>query len=420
MSAASLSFQLLYAQRESVLFSIPLRFTQIMIRSTRLIVATASIGVVATTSAEDGVVSVNQLERAVFHRVSGPAGQGACLTTGTSESWNSLYVGSPTVVFSDGRYWMLYVGGRKTEDVRYPYQVIEQIGGATSTDGLTWRLLNDGDPVLSPGPEGSADHRGLAHPYVLKVGDRFLMWYGAIDGRSAKDLGLTPRHVRLEQICLASSRDGVHWKRENGGRPVMPLGKPGSVDSIQVTGMHILKINRPDGHVFRMWYGAYNGKHTLAVAESADGLEWKRAFGGKPITGLQGGAQGQLGPSVYFDGKRYFMLYCGDVGGQWKTYSAVSDDGFHFRRLHNGRPVLGEPPNGNFDTAGVGMNHSVHASQMIFADGRIRVWYTGEAALPAHHQRIGLMEAILPARAQSRPGVKSRVHCDLMTSDHLP
>ncbi|MBM81810.1 MAG: hypothetical protein CMJ78_14635 [Planctomycetaceae bacterium] len=368
-----------------------------MIRSIQLLVAVACVSW-GTVSAEEGVVAVDQLEKAVFRRVPGPAGKGSCLTTGKGGSWNSQYVGSPTVVFDDGKYWMWYVGGHQTDDAAYPYKVIEQIGGATSLDGLTWKPLNNGKPVLSLGPEGSADDRGLAHPYVLKVGDRFFMWYGAIDGRSAKDLGLTPQHVRIEQTCLASSRDGVHWKRENEGRPVMPLGKPGSVDSIQVTGMHILKVNRSGGNIFRMWYGAYNGDHTLAVAESNDGLKWKRTHGGKPITGLQGGAQGQLGPSVHFDGKRYFMLYCGDVGGQWKTYSAVSDDGFHFRQLNSGRPVLGTPQKGNFDTAGVGKNHSVHASQMIFAKGRIRTWYTGEESRPAHHQRIGLMEAILSAK----------------------
>ena len=340
-------------------------------------------------------VSVARLERAVFRRVPGKAGQGSSLATGKKGSWNDQFVGSPTVVYDGGKYWMWYNGARFTNEPGYPYRIIEQIGGATSKDGLVWTPLGDGQPVLAPGPAGSADDRGLSHPYVLKVGEKFLMWYGGIDGRSGKDLGITPAHVRVEQICLASSRDGVHWQRENGGRPVMPLGKKGTVDSLQVTGMHILKIRRGDRQVYRMWYGAYNGSHTLAVAESPDGIKWTRVFGGKPITGLQGGAQGQLGPSVHFDGRRYFLLYCGDLGGQWKTYSAVSDDGFHFRQLAGGRPVLGLPPKGSFDTAGKGANHSVHASQMIFVSGRVRAWYSGEDPLPPGHQKIGLMEAVL-------------------------
>ncbi len=96
------------------------------------------------------------------------------------------------------------------------------------------------------------------------------------------------------------------------------------------------------------------------------------------------------------------MLYCGDVAGQWKTYSAVSDDGFTFRQLNEGRPVLGTPPKGNFDTAGRGMNHSVHATKMIFVNGRVRTWYVGEDALPPNHQKIGLMEAVLNRSGDSQ------------------
>ena len=341
------------------------------------------------------VVSIRQLEEAVFHRVAGSAGQGACLTTGKPGSWHARYVGSPTVVYDGTTYWMWFNGGQITADAEYPYKVIEQIGGATSSDGLHWTALNEGKPVLTLGAAGSADHRGLAHPYVLKVGKRFLMWYGAIDGRSGNDLGITPGHVRVEQMCLASSLDGVHWKRENGGHPVMPLGEKGSVDSLQVTGMHILRIPIGQQHVFRMWYGAYNGNHRLAVAESPDGVRWKRLFAGQPISGLRGGSQGQLGPSVHFDGRRYFLLYCGDVGNEWKTYSAVSDDGFHFQQLNNGQPVLGASPVGNFGSAGRGANHSVHASQLIFVNNRVRTWYAGEDSKPPYHQKIGLMEAVL-------------------------
>ena len=340
-------------------------------------------------------VTVDQLQKAVFHRVPGNAGRGSCVATGKPGSWNSRFVGSPTVVHNNGTYWMWFNGGKVTSDTSYPYEIIERIGGATSRDGVNWKPLNGGKPALQLGPKGTADHRGMSHPYVLKVGDRFLMWYGAIDGRSGGDLGIAPKHVRVEQICLASSRDGIHWKKENGGRPVMPLGKKGTVDSLQVTGMHILRIREKGRTVYRMWYGAYNGAHRLAVAESPDGLKWTRKFGGQPIAGLRGGSQGQLGPSVHYDGRRYFLLYCGDVGNQWKTYSAVSDNGFTFRQLNDGRPVLGPPPKGNFGTAGRGATHSVHASQLIVVNGRVRPWYGGEDALPPHHQKIGLMEAKL-------------------------
>jgi len=32
-----------------------------------------------------------------------------------------------------------------------------------------------------------------------------MMWYGGIDGRTGKDVGVGPAHVRVEQIGLAIS-----------------------------------------------------------------------------------------------------------------------------------------------------------------------------------------------------------------------
>ena len=103
---------------------------------------------------------------------------------------------------------------------------------------------------------------GVCHPYVLRVGDQFWMWYGGIDGRAGKDVKERPPHVRVEQMGLATSPDGIHWTRANDGEPVMKNGPRGSLDSIQATGMHILRI----GEVFVMWYGAYNGRHTIGIA----------------------------------------------------------------------------------------------------------------------------------------------------------
>ena len=60
---------------------------------------------------------------------------------------------------------------------------------------------------------------------------------------------------------------------------VLDIGPKGSSDSIQATGMHVLRIDNK----FVMWYGAYNGLHTLAMATSPDGLRWTKVNGGKPV-----------------------------------------------------------------------------------------------------------------------------------------
>ena len=335
-------------------------------------------------------LTVDEIEHCRFKRVLGSAYGGACLDTGTAGSWYSDTVSTPTVDFNGDVYRMWFVGGAPTDDPAAPYGRYEQIGLATSRDGIDWTLANEGKPVLGLGPPGSADAKGLAHPYVLKVGQTFLMWYGGIDGKQAGDIGLSPRHVRIERICLATSHDGIRWQRANSGRPVMDIGRTGSIDSIQATGMHVLKI----GDAFVMWYGAYDGHHSLGMAKSRDGVHWTKANQGRSLSGLQG--KEQLGPSVYFDGRRYFMLYNRPLNNSWVTFAATSENGTHWKPAYDGKPVLGVPPTGNFGTAGSGRNHSVHPSQFVILGRKARVWYSAEDGSAPHHQRTGLMEAVLP------------------------
>ncbi len=331
--------------------------------------------------------SIDALANANFKRVPGTADQGAALGVGPPASWHRSYVWGPTVDFDGELYRMWFVGAEPADDPEVPYGYTERIGLAVSGDGLVWNLANDGEPVLDLGPPGSADSKGLAHPYVLRVGEEFMMWYGAIDGGDAQDLGLSPPHVRVERICLATSRDGVHWKRHGDGTPVLDIGAPGAIDSIQATGMHVLRI----GAQFVMWYGAYDGRHSLGLATSSDGIHWTKGNSGRSIVGLAG--KEQLGPSVYHDKGRYFMLYNKSLDRSWATFAATSSDGIHWRPVSS-QPLLTPPSAGSFGTAGPGRNHSVHPSQLLLDRNKVRVWYGAEDGSPPHAQRIGLMEAM--------------------------
>ena len=364
-------------------------------------------GSCATPSGQDAdaapaptaAVTVDQILQSGFQRVAGPAAGGAVLDVGPPGSWRDCAVVDPTVDFDGRLYRMWFVGLAYTDDPRAPYGVYGRLGMATSKDGVTWTLANDGKPVLDLGPSGSFDAMAIAHPYVLRVGREYMLWYGGISGEVAGDIGLEPGHVRIECIGLATSPDGIHWRRANGGRPVLDIGAEGSIDSIQATGMHVLQI----GGQFVMWYGAYGGLHSMAIATSPDGVNWTKGNDGMSLPGLAGSQQ--LGPSVYFDGAKYLMIYehgmPGSAGGTiWAAFAATSDDGVNWQPACDDQPLLGVAPEGTFGTAnGVkGNNHSVHPTQMIVDGKRVRVWYTGEAnePLPGAEwapQRIGLMEA---------------------------
>jgi hypothetical protein len=357
-----------------------------------LVAALFGIELMHQSTRGDERPAVSQLTKARFDRVEGTGPGGAAFDVGPAGSWYAGFLGMPTVNFDGETYRLWFSGGEMTTDPSFPYGMIERIGLATSRDGQTWEIANDGNPVLDLGPPGSADAKGCTHPFVMRTADGWMMWYGGIDGRSAEDVGKSPAHVRIEQVCLATSTDGIHWTRANGGAPVLPVGGPDDVDSIQATGAHVIK--RDDG--YHMWYSPYNGRHALAAATSADGIHWKRANGGRALSGLEPGLQGQTGPSVVWDGKSYWMLYCADTGNEWKIYAAVSDNGFEWRPAGKGGPVLGSPPPGNFGTAGYGHNHSAHPSQLVDSHGRLLVWYMAEDATPPNLQRIGLMELTNP------------------------
>lgn len=361
------------------------------------------VGGDSVTAAEPSI-AVPSLLKSAFRRVAGAGSGGAAVFPDEKSKWYDHSIGSPTVDFDGTTYRMWFVGMSRTDDAKIPYGFDEKIGLAVSRDGIHWHVANAGQPVLGFGPEGAFDDCGIAHPFVLRVDGKLLMWYGGIDGRAGKDVGDGPAHVRVEQIGLATSRDGIRWTRANRGRPVMKVGKKGSIDSVQATGCHIIRR----GDEFVMWYGAYNGKHTIGLATSADGIRWTKQNGGKSLPGLAGPKQ--LGPSVYFDGASYVMYYNTIVevpggGSLWTMFTATSRDGIRWKPAQGGRQVLGPAPLGNFGSADgkKGNNHSVHPTKLIVLKDRVRVWYGAEGNKPLPGKTyaqsgIGLMETMTNGR----------------------
>ena len=351
--------------------------------------------------AEEPAARVEAILKARFHRVAGDQSGQAVIYPDSGSRWFDHSVGSPTVEFDGETYRMWFVGMSRSDDPGIPYGFAERIGLATSSDGIRWQVANRAKPVLDFGAAGEFDDAGLAHPFVLRVGDSYMMWYGGIDGRTGKEVGVDPPHVRVEQIGLATSLDGVHWQRANHGKPVMEIGPRGSIDSIQATGCHVIRR----GHQFVMWYGAYNGKHTIGIATSPDGIHWKKGNGGNSLAGLAGPKQ--LAPSVYFDGHGYLMFYntiqpTPNGGTIWTLFAATSSDGIRWNPALDGKRVLGAAAAGNFGSADgrKGNNHCVHPTKILFLNNRMRVWYGAEGNKPAKGKQyapsaIGLMEAVL-------------------------
>ena len=152
-------------------------------------------------------------------------------------------------------------------------------GSSLFAEEPTFPFVKQNQIVLDRGPEGTFDSTHAKYPCILRVGDEWWMWY---NGRA--DDAFTGA------VGLAKSRDGLHWKKANGGRPVFDHGPPGTFDSTKADHPAVLFF---DGQ-FHMWYTAGDTKshYKIGYAVSRDGEHWTRENGAKPVFGP--GAKGKF------------------------------------------------------------------------------------------------------------------------------
>jgi predicted GH43/DUF377 family glycosyl hydrolase len=105
-------------------------------------------------------------------------------------SWESAGTFNPAVAMHDGKIVMLY----RAQDTHGT----SRLGYAESSDGIHFARRTD--PVLSPEAEYEKDG-GVEDPRLVKFGDTYYLTY---TGYNTKDA----------QLCLATSKDLIHWNRK--------------------------------------------------------------------------------------------------------------------------------------------------------------------------------------------------------------
>jgi len=122
--------------------------------------------------------------------------------------------------------------------------------------------VHPNSPVLRTGAKGEWDAGVLGAMTVLKVEDRFHLYYEAwgVRGNSAMDYSTI-------QIGHATSSDGVHWTKD----PANPVVPKGSGDDWDRDGTWDPFVLHEDG-LFKMWYGGgMGGRCDWGYAVSTDG-----------------------------------------------------------------------------------------------------------------------------------------------------
>jgi predicted GH43/DUF377 family glycosyl hydrolase len=161
-------------------------------------------------------------------------------------TWESAGTFNPAVVLRDGKFEMLYRAQDKNGTSR--------LGYAESKDGI--HFTRQAQPVLSPETDYEKDG-GVEDPRLVKFGDTYYLTY---TGYNKKDA----------QLCLATSKDLIHWERKG---VILPAYK-GSWN-VKWTKSGAIVPEQVGGKYWMYFLGtAADNTDQMGLAYSADLVHW--------------------------------------------------------------------------------------------------------------------------------------------------
>ena len=169
-------------------------------------------------------------------------------------SWEAAGTFNPAVVVHAGKFVMLY----RAQDTAGT----SRLGYAESTDGI--HFVRRAKPVLAPEPEYEKDG-GVEDPRLVRIGDTYYLTY---TGYNKKDA----------QLCLAKSKDLMHWERIG---VILPAYK--GKWNVGWTKSGAIVPERIDGKYWMYWLGTSADKNDqMGLSYSSDLIHWTEALD-KPV-----------------------------------------------------------------------------------------------------------------------------------------
>jgi predicted GH43/DUF377 family glycosyl hydrolase len=275
-----------------------------------------------------------------------------------------------------------------------PYADFRLIELSPAQPGASYTWEPRDQPVLPHGGPGDWDAHDALNPSMVRRGAVYFNFYSGYDGR-------------VWRTGLATSTDGLHWKKE--GVVLAPETRAGEGDYIAANGSALF-------HEGEFWYWYQAGpKETprLGLARSADGRHWRK----EPFPVLDFGPRGSwderglADPYVIEMGQYFYLFYLGqDRAARQRLGVARSRDGRHWQKLRT-NPILELGKYGAFDEMGLG-EPAVWAGQ-----GYYWMLYAGRDA--HENRRLGMARSTdgvhwqkLPAIFEGRQPWDAKVLCD--------
>jgi predicted GH43/DUF377 family glycosyl hydrolase len=200
--------------------------------------------------------------------------------------WESAGTFNPSVIVRDGKIIMLY----RAQDG----SGTSRLGYAESGDGI--HFTRRSEPVFSPEEDYEKDG-GVEDPRLVQFGDIYYLTY---TGYNKKDA----------QLCLATSKDLVHWERKGvilpayKGKWNVRWTKSGAIVPQKIAGkywMYFLGTSR-------------DNNDQVGLASSTDLLHWTEATD-EPVLRVRAGKfdarVAEPGPAPIVTAKGIFLVYNG-------------------------------------------------------------------------------------------------------------
>ncbi len=277
------------------------------------------------------------------------------------DGWESAGTFNPAVIERGGKVVMLY----RAQD----RQRTSRLGYAESNDGI--RFTRRDQPVLSPEADYEKDG-GVEDPRLVQFGDTYYLTY---TGYNKKDA----------QLCLATSKDLIHWDRKG---VIIPANKGNW--NVKWTKSGAIVPEKIGGRYWMYFLGtSADNKDQAGLAFSTDLLHWTEASQ-LPVLPVRPGRfdsrVAEPGPSPVVTSKGVVLIYNGaDDNLVYRTGVAVFDRTDPRKLLwRSDEPVF--VPEKNWERVG-------QVPNVVFVEGMVRrgsryLFYYGGA-----DKYVGIAEA---------------------------
>jgi predicted GH43/DUF377 family glycosyl hydrolase len=216
-------------------------------------------------------------------------------------AWESAGTFNPAVVVRGDKIAMLYRAQDK--------QGTSRLGYAESTDGIHFTRRDE--PVLSPTEEYERDG-GVEDPRLIQFGDTYYLTY---TGYNKKDA----------QLCLATSKDLIHWDRKG---VILPADKGNW--NVKWTKSGAIVPEKINGKYWMYFLGtSADNKDQTGLAFSTDLIHWTEATSVPALPVRPGSFDSRVaepGPSPIVTPKGIVLIYNGaDDKLVYRTGVAIFD-----------------------------------------------------------------------------------------------